>query len=504
MGKGREDLFHLIQSMSKSEKRYFKMESKKAGNKTSNHVKLFDAINNLEEYDEEVLKKKLRKEKFIQHLSAEKRYLYQAVLRSIRNFRGDQSIFAQIKTMVVDANYLLERALYDQAENILDKAQKLAEKIDDTVSLLEINVKRQLLSTAHKKKEHRQDIYRLMKEKDEIVELLLKKLELRDLLNKTGVANRENDNAQMSQYIKEKKSLLEQTKNLPSFYALLWNYGITDLHYTELGELEKRSDIRSKIIELWNQHPDIKNEFFYQYLNDLTNVASKFTQKHKTKKFFEYLNILENEKPRNSFDRVFIFKHVVIKKLFHFMTIGDFKKAQLLIPEIESKLKIYNIDQSSIITIRSNIAVLYFCIEDFHSCLSWVNKNITLSKSKIRLDLQKFNRLLAIIAYIETQKSFDFIDNFCRATHRFIVKSDSKEHNHVPLTMLDYIQKYLNSTEDQQKEVLIEFKMMLETFQTHPTKKLTSGLEEFHFWIRSKLEKRPIAQLIKESNSSSN
>ena len=151
MGKGREDLFHLIQSMSKSEKRYFKMESKKAGNKTSNHVKLFDAINNLEEYDEEVLKKKLRKEKFIQHLSAEKRYLYQAVLRSIRNFRGDQSIFAQIKTMVVDANYLLERALYDQAENILDKAQKLAEKIDDTVSLLEINVKRQLLSTAHKK-----------------------------------------------------------------------------------------------------------------------------------------------------------------------------------------------------------------------------------------------------------------------------------------------------------------------------------------------------------------
>jgi len=152
MSTGREDLFRLIQSMSKNEKRYFKMESKKAGAKTSNHIKLFDAINNLQEYDEGVLKKKLKKEKFIEHLSAEKRYLYHSVLRSIRNYRGDQSIFAQIKTMVLDANNLLERGLYSQAEKMLGKAEKLASKIDDTVSMLEINMKKQELSRAHKKK----------------------------------------------------------------------------------------------------------------------------------------------------------------------------------------------------------------------------------------------------------------------------------------------------------------------------------------------------------------
>ena len=69
------------------------MESKKAGDKTSNHIKLFDAINKMEEYDEDILKRKLKKETFVKHLSAEKRYLYQAILKSIRNFRGDQSIF---------------------------------------------------------------------------------------------------------------------------------------------------------------------------------------------------------------------------------------------------------------------------------------------------------------------------------------------------------------------------------------------------------------------------
>ena len=144
MNSGKADLFHLIRSMSKSEKRYSKMESKKAGDKTSNHIKLFDAINKMEEYDEDILKRKLKKETFVKHLSAEKRYLYQAILKSIRNFRGDQSIFAQIKSLVIDANYLQERSLYSQAKNMLNKAEKLAKKIDDTISLLEINFKKQL------------------------------------------------------------------------------------------------------------------------------------------------------------------------------------------------------------------------------------------------------------------------------------------------------------------------------------------------------------------------
>ena len=142
MNTRKDDLFQLIRSMSKSEKRYFKMESKKAGNKTSNHIKLFDTINNLEDYDEEVLKKKLKKEKFVEHLSAEKRYLYQAVLKSIRNFNSDKSIFTQLKNMVMDANQLLGRGLYTQAEKMLDKAHKMAEKMDDSVSLLEINLKK--------------------------------------------------------------------------------------------------------------------------------------------------------------------------------------------------------------------------------------------------------------------------------------------------------------------------------------------------------------------------
>ncbi len=501
MSAGKDDLFRLIQSMSKSEKRYFKMESKKAGDKTSNHIKFFDAINDLEEYDEGVLKKKLRKEKFIAHLSAEKRYLYKAVLRSIRNFRGDQSVFAQIKTLVIDANYLSERSLNDQAKKILDKAGKLAAKIDDTVSLLEINLKKQQLSIADKIKEHQQNIEFLMKEKNEIIHLLMIKLELRDIYNKIGAANTENNHAQILDLIQGRENILDQAQNTNSFYATLWHHAIMANYYKSLGELEKLSEMRTNIVELWNQYPDIKKESFHTYLLDLANISASYFKQNQIETAFKYLQLLENEKPVNAFDRVLVFEKVTIKKLIYFMSKGNFDEAQSLVPGIESTLEKISASKSTIITIKINIAILYFCVENFHVCLTWVNKIINTPKSKIRIDIQGLSRLLAIVAQIEIGESYETIDNFCRSTQRFFQKNNLKNNNQESLILLDYFWKYYISSQKQKTEILDQFKLTIEEFRSHPTKKLTLGLEEFHYWIRSKLEKKSIARLIKESNS---
>ena len=53
-----KNLFNLIKTLTKSEKRYFKIEaSKHGGDKKNHYVKLFDAIEAMNEYDEEALKK---------------------------------------------------------------------------------------------------------------------------------------------------------------------------------------------------------------------------------------------------------------------------------------------------------------------------------------------------------------------------------------------------------------------------------------------------------------
>ena len=71
------ELFSLIKSLTKSEKRFFKLNSSlQSGDK--NYLKLFDYIEKQNSYNEEKLKNNFKGEKFILHLPSEKNHLYKS------------------------------------------------------------------------------------------------------------------------------------------------------------------------------------------------------------------------------------------------------------------------------------------------------------------------------------------------------------------------------------------------------------------------------------------
>jgi len=137
MKKPKEDLFELIQSLTPSEKRYFKVNSPH-GSERKNYMKIFEEINKYETYDEERLRKKFKGEKVLRNLAKEKQYLYKAILRSIRLFRLETSVDAQVRELILNAHFLQERGLYDQAKQHLTKAKELAKKYEKFPAILEI------------------------------------------------------------------------------------------------------------------------------------------------------------------------------------------------------------------------------------------------------------------------------------------------------------------------------------------------------------------------------
>ena len=130
----RDDLYHLIHSMSKSEKRYFVLDAKKSGRSGNRYLNLYDAINRMAEFDDQLLKKK-----FPKNLSSGKAYLYEAILRSMRDYRSPVSKAAQVKERLMDARYLYERGLYQQSTQRIAEAKAMATELEDQFTLLEIN-----------------------------------------------------------------------------------------------------------------------------------------------------------------------------------------------------------------------------------------------------------------------------------------------------------------------------------------------------------------------------
>ena len=130
-GKSSDTLHRLIQSLSKQEKRHFKIF---AGRHTigeqNNYVLLFDAIEKMKEYDEDTLLKKFKGESSLNNFSITKSRLYETILRSLDVFHHNSSVDAQLWKELHYTEILYKKTLYDQCAKRLRSARKLAEKYE--------------------------------------------------------------------------------------------------------------------------------------------------------------------------------------------------------------------------------------------------------------------------------------------------------------------------------------------------------------------------------------
>jgi len=119
-----DELFQLIHSLNKTEKRSFKLYVKRiSGNENLKILKLFDALDAMHEYDEEKL---LRKNRSIQkqQLSNMKAHLYKQILTSVSHLSDDIEI--QLSEQLVNARMLYNKGLYMQALKLLEKVKTSA------------------------------------------------------------------------------------------------------------------------------------------------------------------------------------------------------------------------------------------------------------------------------------------------------------------------------------------------------------------------------------------
>ncbi|MFM7769837.1 MAG: hypothetical protein ACKO8Q_04705, partial [Bacteroidota bacterium] len=120
-----DHLFVLIQSMTKSEKRYFKLQPMQ---EDSNHKILFDLLENQREYNEEKLLIALKGTGIELALSLAKNRLYHFLLKTLASFHTKSDAHAEVQRHIQGISVLLKRELADQAHKLLNSVYKICEK----------------------------------------------------------------------------------------------------------------------------------------------------------------------------------------------------------------------------------------------------------------------------------------------------------------------------------------------------------------------------------------
>ena len=115
-------LFELIHSLTKSEKRSFKIFAKRSGHRQSaKFVRLFDLMEQAAEYDEEAIRNKMGEVQF----ANQKVHLYAQLLTSLRQSYLNHDIDIQLREQLDYIRLLYKKGLYDQSLRLLTKAKNV-------------------------------------------------------------------------------------------------------------------------------------------------------------------------------------------------------------------------------------------------------------------------------------------------------------------------------------------------------------------------------------------
>lgn len=133
------DLFALIKSLKPTEKRYFTLSAgMMTPSKKNNYLRLFEAIDAMDSYDENLLKTRYRKEAFIKNLAVYKSQLFDSILASLRNYNEENIEEWDIRRALYKIQLLAQKGLDKDCELLILRTKTKAWQYELYHILLEI------------------------------------------------------------------------------------------------------------------------------------------------------------------------------------------------------------------------------------------------------------------------------------------------------------------------------------------------------------------------------
>jgi len=510
-----EDLFELIQTLSVSEKRYFKVFAASSKPADINYVVLFDLLCSLDYYDDKILRNKLKnisgKNPGMQ-LNQDMQYLYKVLLQALRQYKH-KAFHVQIRDMTSEAILLRDRGLYNQASKRIRRAKEIAKKLHNYPAQLELNRLERTLIWSLNEPNEAEKVESLIAEKDEIVRIMNEEMDYEDLYAIVSHAvNRQNlfiaNDERAAALVRQIDMLFSQ--KMPhqlSAFAKLRRFQIGMLHTMAEKRMEDCRDNIDKLLNWWDTYGHLKEEEFFRYQISLSKILTFFFSNDQHEEMMQLIQKIRESNSGTPGEIAFLFRSVIMYELLYYLNSRNIDQAKALLPSLKEGLVQYPLPHKRKITIFYNIALVCFSDEDFSSCESWLLKIIALSGSNIRKDLVRKAYLLRVILLEENidarEKAIRAATKYFRETdeHKGKEKADSRN-KQVELEILMLIKKIFNAPVGHRErlEPLLKFKEYLENMASNPLSGRLNGLDEFMIWCQSKLRRKSIREVFTEGS----
>lgn len=503
--KSSDDLFLLIKSLTRTEKRYFKIFTNGNSNGNEfNYLNLFNLIDKQDVYDEKKVIADFFKNREIKNFSNEKKHLYNLILKSLNKYHSTISKENELNELLNSAQILNKKQLPEQSNKLLDKLTLFAEKHELYTGLIKIGelrselIRQKATSSTDMKEEfdsirHYSNlaIERLTVENEynELFTILLEKI------RKDGEVLRHP--SEMQWYIDFMANpLLENEENAKTIKSKSIFYFINGTVYYITGNHEKAYYYYQKDIEhLENESKNTPVESSL-YSAKISNMCTICLKKGDSKALSLYLEKLKNCPANFPMEKSKLFYRYYDLLLKSHILTGEFDKAIDLYHSIKNELNehIDIIHKSRIISLNYYMAYAYLGKGDFKGSMVWINKLLD-EKTNYRNDLLSFTRILNCIIQYEIGNE-NSQESAYRATVYFF-KKHNKSYRFEEL-FLKFFSKILKELDpEKRKKWMNEFKIELVELINNPFE--SSFIECFDMisWLEHKISGESFGSVVR-------
>ncbi len=483
--RGNRILFDLVKSLSKSEKRYFKMYiTRNSLGENSVNIRLFSAIDKQRKFDEEELKASFKGETFLENFSVAKNRLTENIINSLQFFHSKKTAENKLNSLLNEIEILYNKSLLELCQKKISQGRKLALKEElnaHLIQFIEWESKVSNLDSYPKNENNWSEDYSKAVEKLNVkAEILsIKNAVFKQIYNVKKKTHSFESELKSLDKLKENQDLCRKCKLM-----LYQTYSAIYFHLQKFDTSISNAENALKLIE----HKDLESRV--SSLGNIVFLAVQIGQYDKAKTHLFNLQHIKKEENISPSIEAKLFENISSLSLLIKSSEKKIEDAIKIIPPIAEKLRQYNGQISSLkrASFYLNFAQLHFLKGDLKEALKWSNELLNYPKLNFSPVVYSQGLMLNLLIHLELS-NFNILDSKLKSVERYLRKN-KLFHSFEKL----FIQQLSNA---KKKEInFAEWKEELSSI--HEKEMKFSFNRNFHFekWLEAKTKNLEMIYLI--------
>lgn len=487
-------LHALVQSLTKSEKRYFKrLVEFGTGKKVTNSTLLFDVLEGMKEYDEALLEKQLLKIGLKKQLPVYQTLLFEQIMRSLRMTREKEDLKWKVRKDLTDIAILFERKLYDECFKKVNAALRICQAMSFLGYLQELQGWRyklmiQRYSSPMDEAFRKNQLDKLENARRSVIDAKAEIAEAytRRMLRKASYRQ----NPKWEEELRLAMQDLEAAppsrhENFPAW--MKWVRAKANWTYLA-GDFAKAARQYAEVLSALESIESSLNQYSDLYLSILNNYLNCCQLANRLGDYWEKLTKLERLPLKRHQTRSMFRMTAFSQQILYSIHYRPFAQTRELIGSFARWLaeNPKEIPTGRLLVTSYNVVSAFFLQGQFQEANEWLNRILNTSDKSERIDIRRFARLFQLVIHYELG-NHNLIEYLLPATRRFLNRGGSIDK--MDRLLITFFQAKLGQVRVAPDDAdLALLQRGITNLQQLKKQDQPFGIGELRYWVESKVQ----------------